>query len=54
VPVLTVGNKSDRSTDVEADHFMSVTEDDNVQGVLDEAIEAVDWDIELPFEEGEN
>ena len=51
VPVLTVGNKSDRSTDVEADHFMSVTEDDNVQGVLDAAVEAVDWEIELPFDD---
>ena len=51
VPVLTVGNKRDRSTDVEADHFMSVTEGDNVSGVLDAAIDAVGYEIELPFDE---
>jgi nucleolar GTP-binding protein len=49
-PVLTIANKSDRSTDVEADHYMSVTEDDNVEGVLQAAVDAVDWDIELPFD----
>ena len=53
VPVLTVGNKSDRSTAVEADQFMSVTEDDNVDGVLQAAIDAVGYEIELPFEESE-
>ncbi|WP_226022282.1 NOG1 family protein [Halomicrobium salinisoli] len=50
VPVLTVCNKSDRSTDVEADHYMSVTEDDNVDGVLDAAIDAVGYEPELPFD----
>ncbi len=39
-----LGNKSDLSTDVEADHYMSVTEDDNVDGVLQAAIDAVDYD----------
>jgi nucleolar GTP-binding protein len=50
-PVLTIGNKSDRSTDVEADHYMSVTEDENVEDVLQAAIEAVGYEIELPFDE---
>jgi len=50
-PVLTVGNKNDLSTDVEADHYMSVTEDDNVDGVLQAAIEAVGYEIELPFDD---
>ncbi len=51
VPVLTIANKSDLSTDVEADHYMSVTEDDNVDGVLQAAIDAVGYEIELPFDE---
>jgi len=51
VPVLTIANKSDLTTDVEADHYMSVTEEDNVDGVLDAAIEAVGYEIELPFDE---
>ena len=50
-PVLTVCNKADRSRDVQADHYMSVTENDNVEGVLDAAIEAVGYEPELPFEE---
>ncbi|ACV11335.1 GTP-binding protein HSR1-related [Halorhabdus utahensis DSM 12940] len=50
-PVLTVCNKADRSRDVAADHYMSVTEDDNVEGVLDAAIDAVGYEPELPFEE---
>jgi nucleolar GTP-binding protein len=35
---------------VEADHFMSVTEDEGVDAVLDGAIEAVGYEPELPFE----
>ncbi|WP_276270716.1 NOG1 family protein [Haloarcula litorea] len=50
-PVLTVANKSDRSTDVEADHYMSVTEDDNVEAVLQAAIDAVGYELELPFDD---
>ena len=48
--VLTICNKADRSRDVEADAYMSITEDDNVQGVLDLAIEAVGYEPELPFD----
>jgi nucleolar GTP-binding protein len=51
VPVLTVCNKADRSRDVEADYYMSVTEDENVETVLDAAVEAIDHEPELPFEE---
>lgn len=51
VPVVTVCNKSDRSRDVEADAYMSVTEDENVDAVLDLVIDAVGYEAELPFEE---
>jgi len=67
VPVLTVCNKADLSTAVEADAYVSVTDDDEVAGrksadagkhvesldaVLEHAIEAVEYEPELPFEEG--
>ena len=48
IPVLTVCNKSDRSTDVEADAYMSVTNDEGVDGVLELAIEAVGFEPDLP------
>jgi len=51
VPVVTVCNKSDRSREADADHYMSVTEGDNVESVLQAAIDAVDHEPELPFEE---
>ncbi|ESP89209.1 NOG1 family protein [Candidatus Halobonum tyrrellensis] len=51
VPVLTVCNKSDRSREVEADAYMSVTDDDNVEGVLDLAVEAVGFEPDLPSRE---
>ncbi|WP_136716731.1 NOG1 family protein [Halorientalis salina] len=50
-PVLTVCNKSDRSRDVEADYYMSVTEGENVDTVLDAAVDAVGYEPELPFDE---
>jgi len=50
-PVLTVCNKADRSRDVEADYYMSVTEDEGVEAVLDAAIDAVGYEPELPFDE---
>ncbi|MFB6106978.1 MAG: NOG1 family protein [Halobacteriaceae archaeon] len=50
VPVLVVCNKSDYSTDVDADHYMSVTEGENVDAVLDAAVDAIDYEPELPFE----
>ncbi|WP_255152368.1 NOG1 family protein [Halorarius halobius] len=51
VPVLTVCNKSDQSRDVEADCYMSVADGEGVEETLDAAVEAVDWEIALPFEE---
>ncbi|WP_435344651.1 NOG1 family protein [Haloarchaeobius sp. HRN-SO-5] len=51
VPLLTVCNKVDRSRDVAADEYMSVTEDENVDGVLDAAVEAIGYEVRLPFEE---
>ncbi|WP_313693422.1 NOG1 family protein [Halorarum halobium] len=47
-PVLVVCNKSDRSREVDADAYMSVTEDENVEGVLDLAVEAVGFEPDLP------
>jgi nucleolar GTP-binding protein len=67
VPVLTVCNKADLSTAVEADAYTSVTAEEEVAGrksadagnhveslesVLDRTIEAVGHEPELPFEEG--
>jgi len=51
VPVIAVCNKADRSRDVEADHYMSVTGGENVAAVLDAAVEAVGYEPDLPFEE---
>ena len=48
IPVLTICNKSDRSTDVEADAYMSVTNNDGVEEVLELAIEAVGFEPDLP------
>ena len=50
IPVLTVCNKSDLSTDVEADIYMSIEEDDNVTETLDAAVDAIGYEPELPFE----
>ncbi|MFW5911500.1 MAG: NOG1 family protein [Halolamina sp.] len=47
-PVVTVCNKSDRSTAVEADAYMSVTEGENVDDVLDTLVAAVDWEPDIP------
>ncbi|WP_224267886.1 NOG1 family protein [Haloprofundus salinisoli] len=48
VPVLTICNKSDRSTDVEADAYMSVTEGEGVDDVLDMAVDAVGFEPDIP------
>ncbi|NHX34994.1 MULTISPECIES: NOG1 family protein [Halolamina] len=47
-PMVTVCNKSDVSTDVDADAYMSVTEGENVDEVLDTVVEAVDWTPDIP------
>ncbi|WP_331236078.1 NOG1 family protein [Natronorarus salvus] len=51
IPVITVCNKADRSTDVEADHYVSVAEDEGVEELLDAAIEAIGYEPTLPFED---
>ncbi|KAB1187375.1 MULTISPECIES: GTPase [Haloferax] len=48
IPVLTVCNKSDRSTDMEADLYMSVETGENVDAVLDAAADAVGFDPDIP------
>ena len=48
VPVLTVCNKADRSREVEADAYMSVTEGEGVEELLDLAVEAVDYEPDVP------
>jgi nucleolar GTP-binding protein len=48
VPVLTVCNKTDRSREVEADAYMSVTEDEGVEELLDLAVDAVDYEPDVP------
>ncbi|WP_336345626.1 NOG1 family protein [Halalkalicoccus ordinarius] len=50
VPVLSVCNKADRSRDVEADHYVSVTEGEGVEELLEAAIAAIGYEPELPFE----
>jgi len=53
VPVLSVFNKLDRVDEEfpDADHVMSVTEGTNVEAVLQAAIDAVDYEPELPIDE---
>jgi len=51
VPVLTVCTKTDRSRDVDADHYTSVTEGENLEAVLQAAVDAVDYEPDLPFED---
>ncbi|SFR50574.1 NOG1 family protein [Halogeometricum limi] len=48
IPVLTVCNKSDESTDVEADYYMSVETEEGVDDVLDAAVDAVAWSPDIP------
>ncbi len=52
-PVVTVCNKSDRSRDVDADHYMSVTEGENLDRVVDAVVAAVGHEPTLPFESEE-
>ncbi|WP_336362907.1 NOG1 family protein [Halalkalicoccus salilacus] len=50
VPVLSVCNKADRSRDVEADYYVSVTEGEGVEELLEAAVDAIGYEPELPFE----
>lgn len=51
VPLITVCNKADLSESVDAEYYMSVTEDRGVDTVLEAAIEEIGYEPELPFEE---
>ncbi|MFB6162229.1 MAG: NOG1 family protein [Halococcoides sp.] len=50
VPVISVCNKADLSTDIDAEYRMSVRDDEGVEAVLTAAIEAIDHDPVLPHE----
>lgn len=50
IPVLTVGSKSDLSTDVAADYLLSLETDEGVDALLTAALEAVDYRPSLPHE----
>lgn len=50
VPALTVANKADLSTDVEAEFHISVTEGEGLETVIDAIIEAIDYEPPLPYE----
>ena len=57
VPILTVCNKADLSTGVETDLTMAIPEHadgddlgDGVEAVLDELVDAIDYELELPFD----
>ena len=51
VPVFTVCNKADRSRAVDADRYMSVTENEGVEAVLDMAVDAIGFEPDLPSRE---
>ena len=56
MPLLTVANKHARFEAVKAesvDATMSVTEDENVEDVLDMAVDAVGYEPDLPTRDGE-
>ncbi|GGL68985.1 NOG1 family protein [Halocalculus aciditolerans] len=48
VPVITVCNKSDLSTDTAADYYMSIENDENLDTVLDAAVDAIGFEADLP------
>jgi nucleolar GTP-binding protein len=50
VPLLTVCNKADESRAVEADHYVSVTEAENLEALLEDAVAAIDHEPGLPYE----
>lgn len=53
VPCITVCNKADLSTEVDAEHYMSLETGDNVDAVLSAAIDAIDHEPTLPSREDE-
>jgi nucleolar GTP-binding protein len=53
-PVVTACNKADLSRAAEADCYLSVETGEGVAAALDQAIEAVGYELELPFEDEPN
>jgi nucleolar GTP-binding protein len=58
VPTITVCSKADLSGDVEADHYLTIPSEtdgevvgEGPEAILEAAIDALDVEIELPFEE---
>lgn len=50
IPVLTVGSKADLERTNDVDIHMSVEEGNNLESVLELAIESIDFEPELPFD----
>jgi nucleolar GTP-binding protein len=50
VPVIAVCNKRDLSTDVDADHYVSVTEGEGLDELVDDAVERIGFEPELPYD----
>lgn len=50
IPVLTIGTKADESTAVDADYHMSVETGENVEAVVEAAIDATGYEPKLPYE----
>ncbi|GAB3683935.1 50S ribosome-binding GTPase [Salinarchaeum chitinilyticum] len=50
VPVLTICNKADLSEDVDADHYVSVTENEGLEELIDDAVERIGFEPELPYD----
>ena len=48
VPVLTVCTKADRSRDIEADHYLSVEDEEGIEELVERAVAAVGYEPELP------
>ncbi len=48
IPLITVCNKSDLSTEMTADVYMSVSDMDNIDVTLDMAVDAVGYETDLP------
>lgn len=47
-PIATVCTKADRSRDLDADHYLSVEDDEGIEELLDAAVEMVGYEPELP------
>jgi nucleolar GTP-binding protein len=47
-PVATVCTKADRSRDLDADHYLSVENEEGIEELLDAAVEMVGYEPELP------